>query len=120
MVRVYINARVTVESVMANEADLIIRRLSSLLLKGLTITSGRVADEICPDHLLHLFLVLPGSNPQQHLQIVGIRKPVKFGINYLFQTFTGLLILCRIVTATSMATCSMYYILILISVFYKG
>lgn len=117
MVRVYINARVIVESVMANEADLIIRRL---LLKGLTITSGGVADEICPDHLLHLFLVLPGSNPQQHLQIVGIRKPVKFGINYLFQTFTGLLILCRIVTATSMATCSIYYILILISVFYKG
>ena len=53
MVRVYINARVIVESVMANEADLIIRRLSSLLLKGLTITSGRVADETCPDHLLH-------------------------------------------------------------------
>ena len=71
MVRVYINARVTVESVMANEADLIIGRLSSLLLKGLTITSGRVADEICPDHLLHLFLVLPGSNPQQHLQIAS-------------------------------------------------
>ena len=71
MVRVYINARVIVESVMANEADLIIRRLSSLLLKGLTITSGRVADEICPDHLLHLFLVLPGSNPQQHLQIAS-------------------------------------------------
>ena len=68
MVRVYINARVIVESVMANEADLIIRRL---LLKGLTITSGRVADEICPDHLLHLFLVLPGSNPQQHLQIAS-------------------------------------------------
>ena len=34
MVRVYINARVIVESVMANEADLIIGRLSSLLLKG--------------------------------------------------------------------------------------
>ena len=68
MVRVYINARVIVESVMANEADLIIRRL---LLKGLTITSGGVADEICPDHLLHLFLVLPGSNPQQHLQIAS-------------------------------------------------
>lgn len=68
MVRVYINARVIVESVMANEVDLIIRRL---LLKGLTITSGRVADEICPDHLLHLFLVLPGSNPQQHLQIAS-------------------------------------------------
>ena len=71
MVRVYINARVIVESVMANEADLIIGRLSSLLLKGLTITSGRVADETCPDHLLHLFLVLSGSNPQQHLQIAS-------------------------------------------------
>ena len=66
MVRVYINSRVIVGKVMVNEADLIIRRLSSLLLKGLTIPSGRVAKETCPDHLLHLFLVLPGSNPQQH------------------------------------------------------
>ena len=41
MVRVYINARVIVESVMANEADLIIRRLSSLLLKGLTIQGSK-------------------------------------------------------------------------------